>query len=164
MAESSPPPMRKIVAESEKGAGAGSAATAGAPKDHPCPSCGATVAADQRYCTNCGARATAPRVDYQNYVKGETNGEGPPGAGPARAAPQGGREWSPLLVFVALAALGGMLLVGVLIGKSANDNNNTVTVATATGATTPRASATTPGATSTSGSSSTSFTSDWPAG
>jgi hypothetical protein len=29
----------------------------------PCPSCGAVLAADQRYCLHCGARAAEPRVD-----------------------------------------------------------------------------------------------------
>jgi septal ring-binding cell division protein DamX len=149
--------MRRLVSDPQQGAGGATPAAATTPTEHPCPSCGATVAAGQRYCTNCGARATAPRVAYQDYLKGEGNGDQSPGTTTTSA--QGGREWSPLLALVALAALGGMLLVGVLIGKSANDSPNTVTLATATGAATPSASAT-----STGSSKSTGFTSDWPAG
>jgi predicted amidophosphoribosyltransferase len=33
-----------------------------------CPSCSATLAADQRYCLNCGHRLTEPRVDYQRAL------------------------------------------------------------------------------------------------
>jgi len=105
----------------------------------PCATCGALLAADQRYCLNCGARRTDARIAFKEILA--TNGAavvgvegtagdyglarpaGAPSGGPPPASPprdgSGNRS--------ALAALGGLaclllaLGVGVLIGNSGKD-------------------------------------------
>ena len=94
----------------------------------PCASCGAPLAADQRYCLNCGEPRAEPRVDYSRHLAG--NGAGGNGAGtsdgaPGRGAGGEGRDMTPLLALGGLFALGVMLAVGVLIGKGGNSDNGT---------------------------------------
>jgi len=95
-----------------------------------CRSCGAELAPDQRYCVNCGARRTDPRVDYQNLLAG-TNGADLEGAAGAAAAPVAGsaagaaatgvpaetRAISPLGAAVAVGLLLIAVLLGAVIGK-----------------------------------------------
>jgi hypothetical protein len=95
----------------------------------PCEECGSPLAADQRYCLECGHRRGAPRVDYRAEMAREAGGSDPRGettqAQPAAAAAEeeaaakGGRErdFAPLAAVGGIAVLGLMLLVGVLIGK-----------------------------------------------
>ena len=93
----------------------------------PCEECGAPLAADQRYCLECGHRRGAPRVDYRAEMAREVGAAGAPTQAatptPASAAeeppPKGGRErdFAPLAAVGGIAVLGLMLLVGVLIGK-----------------------------------------------
>ncbi|MBK5221252.1 MAG: hypothetical protein JJE35_15955 [Thermoleophilia bacterium] len=93
----------------------------------PCEECGSPLAADQRYCLECGHRRGAPRVDYRAEMAREADGPGPQGQPtspqPADAEekepPKGGRErdYAPLAAVGGIAVLGLMLLVGVLIGK-----------------------------------------------
>lgn len=90
----------------------------------PCAECGKPLAADQRYCLNCGQRRTAPRVDFEQHL---SSGGEQPSANGAAVAPTAVRGWSPLVAIVALALLGVMLLVGVLIGKEDNDDNQSAT-------------------------------------
>jgi hypothetical protein len=103
-----------------------------------CPECGSALAADQRYCLNCGWRRGNARVDYETQI---LRGGQPATAGvPAAIAAPSGPQWSPVLAIGAVALLGVFLLLGVLIGK--NDNGTTQTVAaqaapTTTTATTP---------------------------
>lgn len=93
-----------------------------------CEQCGAPLAADQRYCLECGQRSGDPRVDYCHYMA-----PGPSVAGEA-AQPEGAersaggeepgnsqRDYAPLAAVGGIAVLGLMLLVGVLIGKG-NDS------------------------------------------
>ncbi|HEY5976403.1 MAG TPA: hypothetical protein VIT85_00990 [Solirubrobacterales bacterium] len=96
-----------------------------------CESCAAPLAADQRYCLNCGTRRAGPRVDYATYMRdpgtagpAATNGTAPPavaaeedGAEPAKKE----RDYAPLAAVGGIAVLGLMLLVGVLIGKGDSD-------------------------------------------
>lgn len=93
----------------------------------PCQECGAPLAADQRYCLNCGRRRAEPRVDYRRLMgapqeerRVEVQQEGgdvlEPPAEPAKA----GRDYAPLAAVGGIAVLGLMLLVGVLIGKGNN--------------------------------------------
>src|SRR5689334_2031513 len=81
----------------------------------PCPSCGSPLAADQRYCLHCGARRGDPRVPLSGLplaaVPAGSNGAAVSVA-PATAPP---REASPLGAVLGIAALGIMLLIGVLI-------------------------------------------------
>ena len=80
-----------------------------------CAQCGTRLATDQRYCLTCGTPRAEPRLDFQRHLSGEP---ARPAAGRGSA---NGVQWSPLLVIVAIAALGVMLLLGVLIGKGDND-------------------------------------------
>jgi hypothetical protein len=94
----------------------------------PCRECGAPLAADQRYCLNCGTARTGPRVDFSHYLNaGNGNGATPPGGAPAAAQPSGGRDWTPVLALGALFALGVMLAVGVLIGENGNNGGGSAT-------------------------------------
>jgi len=111
------------------------------------------MAPDQRYCLSCGARRGAPRVPVTPP---------PADAGAPPAAPeQSGRpaDVSPLAAVIGIALLGGMLLIGVLIGRgNADDNSNqaaTIQVGTGTGSTTT--------STSGSGGSAPDIASEWPA-
>jgi hypothetical protein len=96
----------------------------------PCGGCGAALAADQRYCLNCGRRRSGPRVDYRTYLVPEENGaQGPPPPAPPAAAPDAvepeparpERDYAPLAAVGGIALLGLMLLVGVLIGKGGGE-------------------------------------------
>ena len=78
-----------------------------------CPNCRAPMSADQRYCLNCGARRGAPRV--APAAPGEIVEVAP---APVRPA-----DVSPLAAVIGIALLGGMLLIGVLIGRSGSDDN-----------------------------------------
>jgi hypothetical protein len=117
-----------------------------------CSQCGSVLAIDQRYCLNCGTPRAEPRLDYQRAL-----GPDDPRS-PARGAPPaGGIQWSPLLVILAIAALGVMLLLGVLIGKDDNSvtvtevpaSTSTTTTPTAAEPTTPAPTTTTPPPTTT---------------
>jgi hypothetical protein len=105
----------------------------------PCEQCGSPLAADQRYCLNCGKRRGAPRVDYRQQMLGgaaEAGSEQPQsaaaatepepakGKGEGKAEPKGERDFAPLAAVGGIAVLGLMLLVGVLIGKG--DSGDTV--------------------------------------
>lgn len=87
----------------------------------PCQECGAPLAADQRYCLNCGRRRAEPRVDFQRMFgagKDEEPAEGPQSAAPPPPeATKAERDYAPLAAVGGIAVLGLMLLVGVLIGK-----------------------------------------------
>jgi hypothetical protein len=95
-----------------------------------CEQCGSPLAADQRYCLNCGRRRGAPRVDYRQVLgpAAEATPEQPPSSPqpePAQAGEPGReRDFAPLAAVGGIAVLGLMLLVGVLIGKG--DNTSTV--------------------------------------
>lgn len=89
-----------------------------------CEQCGSVLATDQRYCLNCGWRRGEARVDYQRRLNG---GEAPAANGAVTTTATVNPQWSPLVAVGAIAVLGVMLLLGVLIGKK--DNNTTQTVA-----------------------------------
>jgi hypothetical protein len=94
-----------------------------------CPSCGAALAEDQRYCLNCGQRRGEPRVDFRQHLDPKAtatkeppapaNGARDPGAvapvPPPPEKPQ--RDYAPLAAAGGIAVLGIMLLIGVLIGR-----------------------------------------------
>jgi hypothetical protein len=89
----------------------------------PCQQCGAPLAADQRYCLNCGTPRTGSRVDYRRLMSAASAGPAPaePALAAAAAAPleprQSERDYAPLAAVGGIAVLGLMLLVGVLIGR-----------------------------------------------
>ena len=128
-----------------------------------CAECGSPLAADQRYCLNCGARRGDPRLDYGNYLKNGGNGaEEPPGgpADPSSKQPASGRDWTPFALVGLIAALGIMLAIGVLIGKGGSGSNQAAAPVVQVGGGT--AADTTGG--SNLPTANTSFKSDWPAG
>ena len=80
-----------------------------------CPNCGAPMAADQRYCLQCGERRSAPRVTYTDLLAA-----GAP-AGPAAPdpPPEAGAH-GPWTLTAGLATIACLLLavaIGVLIGR-----------------------------------------------
>jgi hypothetical protein len=101
------------------------------------------MAADQRYCLNCGARRGDPRVPA-------------PAVAPADQAPEASAsrpaDVSPLAAVIGIALLGGMLLIGVLIGRETGGDDTTPAPVVQVGerqSTTSPGQATTPGETTT---------------
>jgi len=107
-----------------------------------CSQCGAALATDQRYCLECGAARAEPRLSYQTFLRpapppGATDARPKEGVGPARAVATGLNQSATILFGVlAIALLGVMLLLGVLIGK----DDDAATVAAAPTTTTTAAS------------------------
>jgi hypothetical protein len=99
-----------------------------------CPECGSALATDQRYCLNCGWRRGEARVDYETQIM--RTGQPVAAGGPMQSAASA-PQWTPVVAIGAIAVLGVMLLLGVLIGKK--DNNTTQTTAAQAPATTTTA-------------------------
>jgi uncharacterized OB-fold protein len=100
-----------------------------------CPECGSVLATDQRYCLNCGWRRAEPRVDYERQLTQPQVAAAGPGAPTGQmVSPQ----FTPVIAIGAIAVLGIMLLLGVLIGK---DEGETVEVGAAAAPTTTTAAA-----------------------
>jgi hypothetical protein len=127
----------------------------------PCQGCGNPLAADQRYCLNCGTRRGGPRLPYEAYLsKGVANGTAAPPAG-AQAADGRANDVSPLGAVLGIALLGGMLLLGVLLGRGGDDNQSAapvVTVPSSTASSAPDAGG------SAETTSNGQIVSDWPEG
>jgi hypothetical protein len=107
-----------------------------------CAACGASMAADQRYCVECGERRGAARVSLL---------EGPasrPRESPPQGAPSPRRRIAPVnstlisIIGILLLAMG----IGVLIGRSGNTTVKSppAQVVTVSGAPSTGAAATTP--------------------
>ncbi len=99
----------------------------------PCAQCRSPMAADQRYCLECGRRRGGPRVDYRQRMLAASAASEPETvagaveAGPAASEPPaqpatGQRDFAPLAAVGGIAVLGLMLLVGVLIGRGGEDS------------------------------------------
>ena len=80
----------------------------------PCPSCGSPLAPDQRYCLACGTRVGEPRAAPVR--------SSPPPQSPSAAPASRQSDVSPLAAVIGVALLGGMLLIGVLIGRGTNND------------------------------------------
>lgn len=98
----------------------------------PCAGCGAALAADQRYCLNCGQRRGAPRVDFATLLGPPEAPPTPAAAEPAERQPpdepaQRRTDYSPFAAVGGIALLGLMLLVGVLIGRGDGDSGAAAT-------------------------------------
>ncbi len=129
--------------------------SAGGPAAPACATCGAPLAADQRYCLECGERS--PQTS--EFLRSGAPVAAPPPSTPPRPpgtpadAPQGPRSNTVSL----LAGVGVLLLamgVGVLIGRSGSSSKQSpapVEVVTQAGA-------------PTGASAEASFTGDWPSG
>ena len=82
-------------------------ATSPAKQGEPCEECGSPLAADQRYCLNCGRRRGGPRIDYRHYMGGGAGSGEPPA--PAPQQPAANEEPSkPQRDYAPLAAVGGI--------------------------------------------------------
>lgn len=97
--------------------------------DH-CPSCGATLAADQRYCLNCGQRRGDPRLPFMDAVAFMESSKGQPPAQQAAAAPPSTPDRRPFMsanasLVAGVATLVLAIGVGVLIGRSGDSGSNT---------------------------------------
>lgn len=95
-----------------------------------CPSCGARMAADQRYCLNCGHRRGDPRLPFMDAVAFMESMSAPPGdAGgatppPPPAQPAPDSRWNANAALIAgVATLVLAIGVGFLIGRSGHDNS-----------------------------------------
>lgn len=96
--------------------------------DH-CPSCGAALAADQRYCLNCGQRRGDPRLPFMDAVTFMESSK-MPAAAPAEGAPPAPPDRRPFMSANAslVAGIATLILaigVGVLIGRSGDSGSNT---------------------------------------
>jgi hypothetical protein len=104
-----------------------------------CEQCGAELATDQRYCLNCGWRRGESRVDYEQRLNGGITSVNGAAAGGGGAAVAQNPQWTPAFAILAIALLGVMLLLGVLIGKKGDDTQTVAAQAapTTTTAATP---------------------------
>jgi hypothetical protein len=125
-----------------------------------CAACGAPLAADQRYCLECGERRAA--TSSVLLAGPPTRAEAPP-APPASAPPRvpGGagteQRSSTLMVIAGVGVLLLAMGVGVLIGRSGSSKQVAALpqVISVSGA---------PGAATSAGATATPFTDDWPSG
>jgi hypothetical protein len=97
------------------------------PDGEPCGSCGAALAADQRYCLACGHRRADARLPFRDIL-GEGTGTELRPLGPGYTVmPRGGgptvndrlRRNAPLMALVGILLIA--LLIGVLLGHWAGD-------------------------------------------
>jgi hypothetical protein len=125
---------------------------------HACPSCGAPLADDQRYCLQCGERR--PPISGLLAASHPAGAFGPPATPPAPASPPSATEASAARqnALLVIAGVGVLLLamgVGVLIGRSGMGKQASVAPQVVSVSSTPAA---TPAATEAT------FSSDWPSG
>jgi hypothetical protein len=126
----------------------------------PCAGCGAPLAADQRYCLECGMRRADARIPFRDVLARQS---GPPRAPVVSGYAEPNRGPSGVMFLVGLVCLLLALGVGVLIGRSGDDTPTAASPApapqvisvggAAPAATTPAATSTTPADTSSSSGS-----------
>lgn len=128
-----------------------------------CPSCGAALADDQRYCLGCGSRQGEARVAYLEVLTPPSSAAAPAGGDPPPPAPRSDAI-SPALAAAAVGLAVLFLGVGVLVGRAGSDEAPQQaakpTVVTVEGGV-PAGSETAVAETNTTVST---FKSDWPAG
>ena len=129
------------------------------------PTVGLPLAADQRYCLNCGLRRADSRVPYEQVLPGSASAaiQGPPATPPPASASAGSTPagWSPMVPLVGVGVVAVVLGVGVLIGRSVSGSTKKASapqVISVGGAGAGAAS------TTSSGKGANGFKSDWPAG
>jgi hypothetical protein len=99
---------------------------AGFGSNESCPNCGAQMAADQRYCLNCGHRRGDPRLPFMDAVvfmesmSAPAGGVTPPPPPTQEASPNRWNANAALIAGVATLVLA--IGVGFLIGRSGHDN------------------------------------------
>jgi hypothetical protein len=101
------------------------ASTPQAPAGHEhCPSCGALVSTDQRYCLACGIRRGDPRLPFMDAVVFMDAMKQPRDPQAAQPSTRGRRRVSPNAALI--AGVGTLLLalgIGVLIGRSGGETS-----------------------------------------
>lgn len=144
-------PLAALESESQPAVGGGS--LLGGPGTDRCSECGAELAADQRYCVECGTRRGRPRFTLPA-------GAAAAGAQPAAVAAQQPFNRSPLggpMLLLALVAVLVALGIGVLIGNATSTITVRVAGATTTtgpsGASSPTSSTSSGGGATGTGSS-----------
>ncbi|MFT3866250.1 MAG: zinc ribbon domain-containing protein [Solirubrobacterales bacterium] len=93
-----------------------------------CPSCGAQMAADQRYCLNCGHRRGDPRLPFMDAVVFMESMNAPGGAAGATPPPPPAEQKSNRMnanaaLIAGVATLVLAIGVGFLIGRSGHENS-----------------------------------------
>jgi hypothetical protein len=97
-----------------------------------CPNCGARMAADQRYCLNCGHRRGEPRLPFMDAVSfmdsmnapGGGGGTPPPPPPPTASGGDGSNRWNANAALIAgVATLVLAIGVGFLIGRSGHGDS-----------------------------------------
>jgi hypothetical protein len=90
-----------------------------------CPACGALMAADQRYCLECGQRRGEPRLPFMDaVVLMDVVVKGPSKAPPAPPAKRRPRLSANATLIAGIGTLLLALGIGVLIGRSGNHTNS----------------------------------------
>jgi hypothetical protein len=131
-----------------------------------CAACGTPLDADQRYCLECGARRGDARLPFERYLgstpdSAAASAQAPPPATPPAASTRQ-NDPSPLGAMIGVALLGGMLLIGVLLGRGGDDGQSATPVVQVGQATTADTSGSGSGSAATV--SDTKVTSEWPDG
>jgi hypothetical protein len=94
-----------------------------------CPSCGATLAPDQRYCLHCGQRRGDPRLPFMDAVVFMDAAKRPRQPATAATAPPSTPDRRPLLsanasLVAGVATLVLAIGVGVLIGRTGDSGSS----------------------------------------
>lgn len=90
----------------------------------PCPSCGAALAADQRYCLACGQRRADARLPFLEILReAPASTSGVAVAGDRVIGPSEARARTNLAVVAGVGCLLLAMGVGVLIGRSGADDS-----------------------------------------
>ncbi|MFL5843687.1 MAG: hypothetical protein ACJ762_03270 [Solirubrobacteraceae bacterium] len=84
----------------------------------PCPTCGAAMAADQRYCLACGRRRAEARLDYLEILRASPA----VAAGPATAVAADARQRANVTLIASIGCLLLAMGVGVLIGTAGGND------------------------------------------
>jgi SPOR domain len=89
----------------------------------PCPECGSPLAADQRYCLECGSRRGGQRVPFSEMRASRNQAKGPTAAAAAPATARAG-EWTPLAGIGLVALIALILVAGILIGRGSGGSSD----------------------------------------
>src|SRR3954453_14621633 len=91
------------------------------PDGEPCRGCGAPLAADQRYCLECGQRRGAPRIEFLELLAPvAAAAAGEPAGGPAAAAgaPASGHYAAPAWTLPSPRAAAALILATIVFGSA----------------------------------------------
>lgn len=103
---------------------------AGFGSNESCPNCGAQMAADQRYCLNCGHRRGDPRLPFMDAVvfmesmSAPSGGAGAAPPPPPAEQPNSGRWNANAALIAGVATLVLAIGVGFLIGRTGHEGSS----------------------------------------